>query len=71
MISMLCILQRTHYFAGLMDSNTVVSVNVLQRKREQTLWFKRHRSANFCARNPPRDAPNKWTYVYSRHMTDM
>jgi hypothetical protein len=39
-----------------------VSVKVLQRMSDATRGHGRVNSANFCAKNPPRAEPSRWTF---------
>ena len=53
--------QRATYARGAgMLVNALVSVKPLMRTRERTRFSLRVASANFCARNAPSDAPQRW-----------
>lgn len=48
-----------------------VSLNELHSIRECTLGDLCVHSANFWAKNPPRDAPNRWTWRFTWHRSSL
>lgn len=57
----------TYVLADFVCLNADVSANELQRNIDATRGFLLVFSANFCARNPPRDAPKQCIYNIKIH----